>query len=36
MPDVTVLRYEGAYDIGDQLAAKMAREVDAFLYGVGD
>ena len=36
IPNVTILRYDGAYDIGDALAAKMAREVDAFLYGVGD
>jgi hypothetical protein len=34
--NVTVMRYEGAYDIGDTLAAKMAREVDVFFYGVGD
>jgi len=36
IPGVIVVRYEGAYDIGDALAARMAREVDAFLYGVGD
>ena len=36
IPGVTVVRYEGAYDIGEVLAAKMAREVDAFFYGVGD
>ena len=36
IPGATVLRYNGAYDIGDALAAKMAREVDAFFYGVGD
>jgi hypothetical protein len=35
-PAATVVRYEGAYDIGDPLAAKMAKEVDTFLYGVGD
>ncbi len=36
IPNVTVVRYEGAYDLGETLAAKMAREVDAFFYGVGD
>jgi hypothetical protein len=36
LPTATVIRYEGAYDIGDALAAKMAKEVDTFLYGVGD
>jgi len=36
LPGTTVLRYNGAYDIGDPLAAKMAGEVDAFFYGVGD
>ena len=35
-PTAIVVRYEGAYDIGDPLAAKMAKEVDTFLYGVGD
>ena len=34
--NTTVLRYEGAFDLGDALAAKMAKETDAFLYGVGD
>jgi hypothetical protein len=36
LPSTTVLRYEGAFDLGDALAAKMAKETDAFLYGVGD
>ena len=35
-PTATVLRYTGAFDIGDGLAAKMAKEVDTFIYGVGD
>lgn len=35
-PNTTVLRYEGAFDLGDALAAKMAKETDAFFYGVGD
>ena len=36
LPHTTVLRYEGAFDLGDALAAKIARETDAFFYGVGD
>ncbi len=35
-PTVTVLRYSGAFDVGDTLAAKMAEECDTFIYGVGD
>jgi hypothetical protein len=35
-PTATVLRYNGPGDLGDALAAKMAKEVDTFLYGVGD
>lgn len=36
LPDATILRYQGAFDLGDTLAAKIAKEADAFLYGVGD
>lgn len=36
LPDTSILRYSGAFDLGDELAERMAREVDAFLYGVGD
>jgi len=36
LPNTTVLRYSGAFDLGDELAAKIAKETDAFLYGVGD
>ena len=36
LPGTTVLRYEGAFDLGDTLAAKIVNETDAFLYGVGD
>jgi len=36
LPETTILRYSGAFDIGDTLAAKVAQETDAFLYGVGD
>ena len=35
-PTATVLRYQGAFDLGDALAAKMAKECDTFIYGVGD
>jgi hypothetical protein len=36
LPETTVLRYSGAFDIGDAMAVQVARETDAFLYGVGD
>lgn len=36
LPGSTVLRYRGAFDLGDALAAKMAKETDVFFYGVGD
>jgi hypothetical protein len=36
LPKTTVLRYEGAFDLGDSLASKIAKETDAFFYGVGD
>ena len=36
LPETAILRYSGAFDPGDELAAKMAKEVNAFLYGVGD
>ncbi len=35
-PNATILRYQGAFDLGDALAARMAEETDAFFYGVGD
>jgi len=35
-PTAKILRYTGAFDIGDGLAAKVAKEVDTFIYGVGD
>ena len=35
-PSVTVLRYTGAFDPGDKLAAKIAKECDTFINGVGD
>ncbi len=36
LPNTTVLRYNGPFDLGDAQAAKIAKEADAFLYGVGD
>lgn len=35
-PTTTVKRYVGAFDIGDQMAAQIAKEVDTIIYGVGD
>lgn len=32
----TIVRYEGPFDLKDELAKKVAGETDAFLYGVGD
>ena len=36
LPNTAVLRYSGPFDLGDAQAAKIAKETDAFLYGVGD
>ena len=35
-PTAKVLRYTGAFDMGDGLAGKVSKEVDTFVYGVGD
>ena len=35
-PKATILRYRGSFDLGDEMAAKIAKEVDTVLYGVGD
>jgi len=35
-PTATILRRYGAADIGAASAAKLANEVDTFIYGVGD
>jgi len=35
-PTAKILRYNGPGDLGEALAAKMSKEVDTFLYGVGD
>jgi hypothetical protein len=36
LPETSIVRYSGAFDLGDDMAAKIAGETDAFLYGVGD
>jgi hypothetical protein len=36
LPETMVLRYSGAFDLGNETAAKIAKETDAFFYGVGD
>jgi len=36
LPKTEVVRYQGAFDLGDGLAARIAKETDAFFYGVGD
>ncbi len=36
LPKTAVLRYDGAYEVSETEALKIASEVDAFLYGVGD
>ena len=35
-PDVTTMKVAGAFLIRDEDAEAMAKEVDAFVYGVGD
>ena len=35
-PTSTVKRYNGAFDLGDRLASRIAKEVDAVIYGSGD
>jgi hypothetical protein len=35
-PSATILRYRGPFDLGEKRAAEIAKEVDTFVYGVGD
>lgn len=35
-PTATIIRYSGGFDLGDQMAAQVAEEVDTFIYGSGD
>ncbi|OPY66578.1 MAG: hypothetical protein A4E57_02740 [Syntrophorhabdaceae bacterium PtaU1.Bin034] len=35
-PQTQVVRYSGPFDLGPDMAGKIAKECDAFIYGVGD
>jgi hypothetical protein len=35
-PGAKIVRYKGPFDLGNRTAAVLAKEVDLFLYGVGD
>ncbi len=35
-PTATILRYKGPFDLGEKVAGTLARDVDVFIYGVGD
>lgn len=35
-PTAIPVRYRGRLDIGEQMAAKVSKEVDTLIYGVGD
>jgi len=35
-PTATILRYKGPFDLGDKVAESLVKEVDIFIYGVGD
>ena len=35
-PTATILRYKGPFDLGEKMAGTVAKEVDIFIYGVGD
>jgi len=35
-PTATILRYKGPFDLGEKVAGTLAKEVDIFIYGVGD
>jgi hypothetical protein len=35
-PAATIVRYRGPFDLGDERAATISKEVDTVLYGVGD
>lgn len=36
LPTATILRFRGPFDLGERLAGTLAKEVDTFIYGVGD
>lgn len=35
-PNTKTIRYRGVFDLGDERAAAIAKEVDTVFYGVGD
>jgi len=35
-PTAIIVRYRGPFDLGDEMAARISKEVDTVLYGVGD
>jgi hypothetical protein len=35
-PKAEIKRYRGPFDLGDKMAAQVAKEVDTLFYGVGD
>jgi hypothetical protein len=35
-PTARILRQKGPFDLGEKTAASLAKEIDVFLYGVGD
>lgn len=35
-PNTKTKRYQGPFDLGDERAAQIVKEVDTVLYGVGD
>lgn len=35
-PTATIIQFRGTHQISDDMAADLAKEVDTFIYGVGD
>jgi hypothetical protein len=35
-PTAKILRFKGPFDLGEKMAGNLAKEVDVFIYGVGD
>jgi hypothetical protein len=35
-PTAQIMRYNGPFDLGANMAGKIAKECDTFIYGVGD
>ena len=36
LPAAKIMRFNGSFDVGQSLAATIAKECDAIIYGVGD